>query len=300
MDRRLSDPDAGLHGLAQTVRQGDRDLYVSALFSPESRRASLIALYAFSIEIMRIPRIASQNMIGEIRFQWWRDALEALAEGQPPRGHEVLLALAPAVQSRTLDATALVRIIDARVHDLYDDPLADMSALLAYASATGGELAVQASRILCDVSGASVDASVDAGVDAGAEAVVRDVGTAWALAGVLRTLGQQAGAGRCYLPADLLAAEGVPMADFLACRPGAGLARVVAVVAAEARRLLASARARRRDLPKAALPAVLMAPLIDRTLTRLARNGADPFQPVELPPWQTPALIGLAALRGRF
>jgi phytoene synthase len=187
-------------------------------------------------------------------------------------------------------------MIDARVHDLYDDPLADMSALLAYACATGGDLTVQASRILCGIP----DAGVGAAAEAEAAAVARDVGTAWALTGLLTTLGQQAGAGRCYLPADRLAAEGVQMADFLACRPSAGLARVVAVVAAEARRLLASARSHRRDLPKAALPAVLMAPLIDRYLARLARNGADPFHPVELPPWQTPALIGLAALRGRF
>ncbi len=296
MVNRLSGPDAELPSLAQMVRQGDRVRYVASLFAPEPHRPSLIALYAFSIEIMRIPEIASQNLIGEIRFQWWREALEALATGQPPRGHEVLLALAPAVQSGTVEAAALVRMIDARVHDLYDDPLADMSALLAYACATGGDLAVQASRILCGVS------STDAGAAAveAAEAVLRDVGTAWALTGLLTTLGQQAGAGRCYLPADRLAAEGVRMADFLACRPSAGLARVVAVVAAEAQRLLASARVRRRDLPKATLPAVLMAPLIDRYLARLARNGANPFHPVDLPPWQTPVLIGLAALRGRF
>ena len=300
MDSGLRDPNAALPPLAQMVRQGDRVRYVSALFAPEGRRPDLIALYAFDIEIIRIPRIASQNMIGEIRFQWWRDALEAIAAGHAPRGHEVLLALAPAVRSGTVEAAALIRIIDAHVHDLYDDPLADMSALLAYAGATGGDLAAQASRILCCLPGATAPAGAPSEPAAGAVAVARDVGTAWALAGLLTTLGRQAGAGRCYLPADRLAAEGVQMADFLAYRPSAGLARVVAEVAAEARRLLASARARRHDLPKTALPAVLMAPLVDRSLARLARTGADPFQPVELPPWQAPALIGLAALRGRF
>jgi len=296
MNSGLRDPNSALPPVAQMVRQGDRVRYVSALFAPEGRRPDLIALYAFDIEIIRIPRIASQNMIGEIRFQWWRDALEAIAAGHAPRGHEVLLALAPAVRSGTVEAAALIRMIDAHVHDLYDDPLADMSALLAYAGATGGDLAAQASRILGSLPGAHAPAEAPAE----AVAVARDVGTAWALTGLLCTLGRQAGAGRCYMPADRLAAEGVQMADFLACRPSAGLARVVAEVAAEARRLLASARARRHDLPKAALPAVLMAPLVDRSLARLARTGADPFQPVELPPWQAPALIGLAALRGRF
>lgn len=275
-----------LPDLVAGVRQGDRARFLAGLFSPEPARGRLNALLAFNLEIGRIPAVASQPMIGEIRLQWWRDALEEIAGGRPPRGHEILVALAPVVQAGTVMLPALVRLIDARVHDLYEDPMPDMAAVLDYADATGGELAVQAGRIL--------------GAGPEAEGVARHVGTAWALMGLLRSLRWQAEAGRCYLPADRLAAEGVALADVLARRPGPGLARVVAEVAEVARQQLAAARAQRRCVPRAVLPAVLMAPLIDRFLARLAASGDDPFRSIELPPWQAPVLIGLAALRGRF
>ncbi len=197
-----------------------------------------------------------------------------------------MVALAPLVQAGVVEVAALMRLVDARVHDLYEDPMPDMATLLDYAEATGGWLAVQASRIL----GGGPEAQI----------VARHVGTAWALTGLLRSLGWQAEAGRCYLPADCLAAEEVAVADVLARQPGRGVARVVADVAAEARRHLMAARALRHAVPRAVLPAILMASLIDRFLARLAAHGEDPFRSIELSPWQTPALIGLAALRGRF
>jgi len=272
--------------LMATVRLMDRARFIAALFAPEPVRGALIGLYAFNLEIARIGSIVTQPMIGEIRLQWWREALEEIAGGGAPRGHEILLALAPGLRAGQIEVPALVRLIDARGHSLYQDPMPDMTALLDYASATGGDLAVQASRIL----------------GAGSEAAdaARNVGSAWALMGLLRSLGHQAGEGRCYLPDDRLSAEGVTVADVLALRPMPGLVRVVTEVAGEARRHLAAARTQRHNLPRTVLPAVLMAPLIDRFLARLAARGDDPFRSIELPHWQTPALIGLAALRGRF
>ena len=50
------------------------------LFAPAALRADLFALYGFAAEIARIPDQVSEPTLGEIRLQWWRDALQAAAE----------------------------------------------------------------------------------------------------------------------------------------------------------------------------------------------------------------------------
>ncbi|RZK82982.1 MAG: hypothetical protein EOO66_25235, partial [Methylobacterium sp.] len=57
------------------VRAGDPDRYFATLFAPPAFRPHLFALYAFSLTIARVREAASNPMAGEIRLQWWRDAL---------------------------------------------------------------------------------------------------------------------------------------------------------------------------------------------------------------------------------
>jgi phytoene/squalene synthetase len=54
------------------VKRFDRDRYWSALFAPEPVRSHLLALYAFNVELSRIPAQVSEAMFGEVRLQWWR------------------------------------------------------------------------------------------------------------------------------------------------------------------------------------------------------------------------------------
>ena len=50
------------------------------LFVPQALRPHIHALYAFSLEIARVREIVSEPLLGEIRFQWWRDALDGTGE----------------------------------------------------------------------------------------------------------------------------------------------------------------------------------------------------------------------------
>ena len=61
-------------------------------------------------------------MLGEIRLQWWRDALQGEARGDV-RANPVAAALDDAIVRFRLPRQALVDLIDARVFDLYDDPM---------------------------------------------------------------------------------------------------------------------------------------------------------------------------------
>src|SRR5271165_2540467 len=62
------------------LRRDDRDRWLASLFVPQALRPHIHALYAFSLEIARVREIVSEPLLGEIRFQWWRDALDGTGE----------------------------------------------------------------------------------------------------------------------------------------------------------------------------------------------------------------------------
>ena len=71
--------DAAAHAreCERIVWAGDRDRYLATLFAPLDKRPALFSLYAFAVEIARVPERVREPLPGEIRLQWWRDALES-------------------------------------------------------------------------------------------------------------------------------------------------------------------------------------------------------------------------------
>src|SRR5207248_5798401 len=67
------------------VREHDRDRYLAALLAPSAARKHLFALYAFNYEIARIRELVREPMPGELRLQWWRDAVVGQAHGDVAR-----------------------------------------------------------------------------------------------------------------------------------------------------------------------------------------------------------------------
>ena len=90
------------------VRAGDPDRYFATLFAPAAARPHLFALYAFSLTVARVREAASNPMAGEIRLQWWRDALQGEARGDV-RANPVAAALDDAIAVNRLGAPALRR-----------------------------------------------------------------------------------------------------------------------------------------------------------------------------------------------
>jgi len=58
------------------VRDADRDRWLASLFVPAERRRHVLALQAYGLEVARVRELAREPQLGEIRLQWWRDALE--------------------------------------------------------------------------------------------------------------------------------------------------------------------------------------------------------------------------------
>src|SRR5258708_24245400 len=83
---------------AQQVRRFDHDRYLGTMFAREPVQARLFALYAFNVEIARVREIVSEPVIGQMRLQWWRDAITEFAAGavrRHPRPHPPARAPAP-------------------------------------------------------------------------------------------------------------------------------------------------------------------------------------------------------------
>ncbi len=83
--------------LDERIRRVDEERWLSSRYADASQRAALITLYAFYYELARVRIAVSEQTMGQIRFQWWRDALEELTKGEP-REHDVVLALADQIQ----------------------------------------------------------------------------------------------------------------------------------------------------------------------------------------------------------
>ncbi len=255
---------AGLSDCARMLRRGDPDRYLCALFAPADRREGVFALYALNLELARAREAAREPMLGLMRLQWWRDALDAMIAGRSPPDHAVMRALAPV--AKRLDRNLLAAMIEARARDFDETPFATLADLEAYVEATAAALI----RLALGLLGAATPQAQEA---------AGHVGGAFGLAGLLRALPYHARARRLYLPVDRLTAEGVAPEAIFAGSSGPGLGRVVAEIAAVAQDRLAAARALRGQAPREAASALLPARLAAYDLARLRRLGFDPFAP---------------------
>ena len=248
---------------ADQVRRFDHDRYLTCLFAPAGRREDLFALYAFNLEVAKTAEMVSEAPLGQMRLQWWRDAIEGIYAGRPAR-HEVVAPLAEAVRRHGLDHGAFERLIEAREFDLDQAPPETLAALEDYAEATSAGLVHLALRIL----GAQGREAATAG---------RHVGIAWALVGLLRAVPFHAGQKRLYLPRDLGEAAGLKVGDLFELRSTPALRGVVGRVAERAATHLGDARALGARVPKQALPALLLATLASQSLATLEKAGYNPF-----------------------
>ena len=95
---------------ASLVRQHDHDRFLCSLFAPSEKREGLFALYAVNSEIARTREIVSEPMLGLIRLQWWREAIDSVYS-DTPREHEVVKALHTLVQHTALSREYFVNSV---------------------------------------------------------------------------------------------------------------------------------------------------------------------------------------------
>ncbi|MBC6437664.1 MAG: squalene/phytoene synthase family protein [Rhodobacteraceae bacterium] len=205
---------------AQLVERADPDRFLATMAAPPAARRVLFPLYAFNLEVSRTPWMTREPMIAAMRLQFWRDTLDGIGAGKPPRPHGVAAALAGAIGPA--DVPVLDALVAARRWDIYKDPFEDQTHLDRYLNATSGGLYWTAAHAL--------------GAPAAAETTVRAYGFAAGLAGFLRAVPALQARGRAPLP------DGTPQG--------------IRDLADRGLKALARARAARDTVPSAAAPAL--------------------------------------------
>lgn len=98
--------------LTRRVRQGDRDRFLTGLFAPPEKRQTLFTIYALEFELARIPELVSEPMLGEIRLQWWRELIDAIASGYGQNMHPLSAPLIQAIIGQHIPRAGFDRLID--------------------------------------------------------------------------------------------------------------------------------------------------------------------------------------------
>lgn len=284
----MSDISSHIDHCHEIVRRHDKDRYLSSLFAPDDKRPHLWALYAFNYEISRIREAITSPAAGEVRLQWWADVVDAIYAGSPI-GHPIAESLVHAVAQGDLPRTGLSNMIEARRFDLYDDPMPTMNDLEGYLGETSSTLIQMASLLLTGPDAAS------------AAAAAGYAGVAYGLTGLLRALPIHRARGQCYVPCELLNAEGLSPDDLFEGRNEPALARVLRRMRALASERLFQARRHRRDVPAAALPAFLPLALVEDYLAVMERSGLAMLDVVpEVPQWRRQWRLWRMARRRAF
>ncbi len=160
--------------ISTLVRRVDEDRWLASRFAPAKLRERLIALYAVSYEIARSAETVSTPALGDIRHAWWRDALDEIHDGKPPRSHPALEAYARAHAAAPFLRQPWSVLIAARSADLEPSPFESFEALTRYVDATAGALMHLAI------------AALDASASAQTLTFVQPAARAWGYAGLLR------------------------------------------------------------------------------------------------------------------
>lgn len=244
------------------VRAGDKDRYLASLFAPEDKRKHLHALYAFNIEVSRIPELVSDVAVGEIRYQWWLDTVEGIYHHEVSP-HPVAQSLAAAIEAGDLPKHALQNLVKAKIFDLYSDPMPSLLDLEGYLGETSSALIQMASLIL------GREQALESAEAAGL------AGVAYGMAGIMRSLPRHRSLGKCYVPVDLLKQRGASLVEVIADENEAAVGIVLSELRLKIKARLEQAKRLAWTIKPSVMPAFLHVALTQSYLAKLnARPGA--------------------------
>ena len=249
------------------LREADRDRYLSVLYAPEDRRGGLAALYAFNAEVARIRDLVHEPLPGEVRLQWWRDLINGEARGSA-QAHPIAAALTSTIEKYELPKTAFDNYCEARIFDLYDDPMPSRNDLEGYCGETASAI-IQLAGFVLDRDAAQAQTEITG-----------HAGVTQAVTGLLRLMPIHRRRGQLYFPADMLQAVGVTRETFIAGEDKAAIERVISIILAFAREHLAIFEKNKSELPKSLAPAFLPLALVPAYLRAIENLGAPAAEKV--------------------
>ncbi len=281
---RLPVPDmdaADLAACRKFLRGGSRSFHAASLLLPRRVREPATALYAFC-------RLADDAIDGEGKcghgLGRLRERLARVYDGRPlpiPADR----ALAGVVARFGIPPALPEALLDGFAWDAEGRRCADLAALNAYAARVAGSVGAMMALLM----GARSEPAL---------ARACDLGVAMQLSNIARDVGEDARAGRLYLPLDWLWEAGIDPDRWLAAPVfDSALGSVIARVLAEAERLYARAGAGIALLPLDCRPGIGAARRLYAEIGReVARAGCDSVSRRAVVSWRRKGwLLALAA-----
>lgn len=264
------------------VREADKDRFLATLFAPAQHRAALFTLHAFDAEVSRIGRLVRDPLAGEIRLQWWHDALSERGR-ENAMGHPVAAALKDITERYALPVPALTDLISAHRFDVYREPMQTIAELEQYAAQTSGIMLDLTAQIL------------NGGTPAKTAALSRAGSIATVVARLLTSLPWRSADGMHYFPLELLNAHGVRPEAVLAGEDSDPLRRALLELRGLARRRLSEAAGQLLDTPERLHAAFLPLAIVPVLLALIEGKRDRTFAPVELSQWKRQRILWRAA-----
>eukprot|EP00899_Mesostigma_viride_P011498 jgi/Mesvir1/20349/Mv19936-RA.1 len=211
-----------------------------------------------------VDRAHKEQKIALMRFQWWRETLDACLKGKPVE-HPIAQGVAAVAARHRITRQWLLRILDERAKDAEDPSQPRTVAdLERYAEHTASSLLY----LLLQVAGAS---------DANTDHAASHVGKAVGLTTLLRGTAAHASQRRTYIPRDVAAKHGVVTEEIYRRIPSDALSSAVFEVASKANAHLDKARKMQGTLSKEARAVLLPAVPCGLYLAALERHNFDVF-----------------------
>jgi phytoene/squalene synthetase len=173
--------DDDVKACAALVHRADPDRFMAVMAAPVAVRPKLFPIFALNAEVARAPWVTQEPMIAEMRLQWWRDALQEIAESGTVRRHEVVTPLSRVLSPHL--AAQLDEYVAVRRWDIYRDPFEDQAHFDTYLDQSAGSLMVASAQVLGPAD----------------EGVLRDFGYAVGVANWLRAIPELEARGRIPL-----------------------------------------------------------------------------------------------------
>jgi phytoene synthase len=270
--------DQAFEEAARFLRQADHERYLACLFAPEEKRHHLFALHAFAADIATIRSKVSEPMPGEIRLQWWHDAIEGKGRGEV-ESNPLAAALNATVVQHDLPIVALKNMIEARIFDLYDDPFPTLNDLKGHAAEAEGAVFQLACLILQDEKKTNTaDASGHASV-------------AHYLTRLLRSLSYHIARGHFWLPLDSMEENSVKSSNFH--KPASeNVKKMLAQLQNCASENMQDFEKTKKNLDATLAPAFATMAFVGPWLKKIKAQKTDPLTTqLTMPAWRKPLII---------
>jgi phytoene synthase len=244
----------------QAIRQGSRSFHLAGRLLPVEIREPAFAVYAFCrmADDMVDGATAIPTAIAEIEH-----CLDRVYSGRP-RPTFVERAFADAVRDHAIPRVVPEALVDGLRWDAEGRRCRTLSDLRAYAVRVAGSVGVMMSLVMHRR-------------DPDVLARACDLGIAMQITNVCRDVGEDARAGRLYLPEEMLLAAGLPAEVPPSAVADPAYRRVIDALLAEAERHYDRAAAGIAELPAGSRLGINAARFLYREIGRMVGSGVDPM-----------------------